>query len=87
MVSLESRLGAQFGYALFRRLFQVERGRSRPNLAANEFEDLADHPARAAHLLDLLGRLQNHSQNSSQFSVLSSQVSCQPGTPWLTTDD
>jgi hypothetical protein len=46
--------------ARFRHFLKIERGRAGLYVAANQFQNLTNHPARAAHLLDLLRRLQYH---------------------------
>ena len=58
VIALEGRLRAQLVEARFGRLLEIESGRARLDLAAHQLQHLADHLARAAHLLDLLRRLQ-----------------------------
>jgi hypothetical protein len=82
VITLEGRLGAEFADPGFCDSLKIERSRARLYVVAHEFEHFANYFARAAHLLDLLRRLQyNSHKNSFQFSVFSSQFgrfSCKP---------
>ena len=77
MIPLESGLPAQLGQPRLGRVLQIESRGARLYLASHLLKNLADHPARAAHLLDLLGRLQYNRHTtpviSDQFSVVSFQ--------------
>ncbi len=57
MVALEGGLDAQFFQAGFSSLLKIEGCGARLDLRAHQFEHLADHLARAAHLFDLLDDL------------------------------
>jgi hypothetical protein len=65
MIALESRPGAQFFGAFLGRLFQVQSGGAWLNLPSHQLQHLVNHLARAAHLLDLPGRLQYYRHLSS----------------------
>src|ERR1035437_170202 len=74
MIALESRLGAQLFGARLGRLFQIQRGDTRLNQPSHQLQHLANHLARAAHLLDLPGRLQYYRQLANQLSTSYAQT-------------
>ncbi len=61
VIALEGRLGTEFGDARFGHILKIESGRAGLDLAAHQLQHLADDFARAAHLFDLLRRLQHDS--------------------------
>jgi hypothetical protein len=71
VIPLESSLHTQFSEPCFSSLLQIERGGARLDLAAHQLENLAGYLARAAHLLDFLGRLEYDCQPA--YSVRSGQ--------------